>query len=150
MRCDICDHSTDGTTSLTHHKKIHYTPEKPFDCTKCGKGSRNKFHFHQHNLTPSKNKVKAFQWFICEKYVQKNKILGSIMIISIKTSKGSLINNVVKSLGKSAWSAWRCDICKVPYPHSRALKGHIKWVNKTKPIIFFILCEIMYKTNSEK
>ena len=28
MKCDICDYSTNGITSLTHHKKIHYTPEK--------------------------------------------------------------------------------------------------------------------------
>ena len=41
---------------------------------------------------------------------------------------------------------WSCEICKEPYPHSRALKGHIKWVHKTKPNHFFILCEIMYKT----
>ena len=34
MKCDICDYATDGITSLTHHKKIHYTPEKPFNCTK--------------------------------------------------------------------------------------------------------------------
>ena len=60
MKCDICDCSTDGVTSLTHCKKILYTPEKPFDCTKCGKGFRKKFHFNQHYQTPSKNKVKAF------------------------------------------------------------------------------------------
>ena len=41
LNCDICDNSTNGITSLTHHKKIHYTPEKPFDCTKCDKGFRN-------------------------------------------------------------------------------------------------------------
>ena len=28
MKCAICDYSTNGITSLTHHKKIHYTPEK--------------------------------------------------------------------------------------------------------------------------
>ena len=28
MKCDICDYSTAGITCLTHHKKIHYTPEK--------------------------------------------------------------------------------------------------------------------------
>ena len=27
---------------------------------------------------------------------------------------------------------WSCEICKEPYPHSRALKGHIEWVHKTK------------------
>ena len=54
MKCDICDYSTDGITSLTHHKKIHYTPEKPFDCNKCGKGFQNQFHLHQHYQTPSK------------------------------------------------------------------------------------------------
>ena len=60
IKCDICDCSTGGITSLTHHKKMHYTPEKLFDCTKCGKEFRNKFHFHQHYQTPSKNKVEAF------------------------------------------------------------------------------------------
>ena len=25
---------------------------------------------------------------------------------------------------------WSCDICKEPYPHSRALKGHIKLVHE--------------------
>ena len=48
MKCDIKDYSTDGITSLTHLKKIHYTPEKPFDFTKCGKGFRNIFRLHQH------------------------------------------------------------------------------------------------------
>ena len=71
MNCDICDYSTAGITSLTHHKKIHYTPEKPFDCTKCSKGPKNKFHLHQHYQTPSKNKVKAFQYFFCEKYFRE-------------------------------------------------------------------------------
>ena len=33
---------------------------------------------------------------------RKSKILGSKMIISINTLKGSLVNHVVKSLGKSA------------------------------------------------
>ena len=37
---------------------------------------------------------------------------------------------------------WCCEICKEPYPHSRALKGHIKQ-NKT---IFLLLCEIVNKT----
>ena len=42
---------------------------------------------------------------------------------------------------------WSCEICKESYPHSRALKGHIKWVHKTKPSnLIFYLCEIMYKT----
>ena len=45
MRCDICDHSTDGITSLTHHRKIYYTPEKTFDCTKWGKGFGNRCSF---------------------------------------------------------------------------------------------------------
>ena len=54
MKFDICDHSTDGITILTHHKKIQYTPEKKFDCTKCGKGFRTKFHLHQHYQTPAK------------------------------------------------------------------------------------------------
>ena len=97
LKCDICDYSTDGITSLTHHKKIHYTPEKPFDCTKCGKGFRNQFHLHQHYQTPSKNKVKAFNALFVEKGFRKSKILGRIMIISIKTSTGSLVNHVVKS-----------------------------------------------------
>ena len=42
---------------------------------------------------------------------------------------------------------WSYEICKKSYPHSRALKGHIKWFHKTKPNHFFkILFEIMYKT----
>ena len=54
---------------------------------------------------------------------------------------------------------WSFEICKEPYPHFRALKGHIKWAHKTKPNNFFlILCEIMNKikytiarhTNSEE
>ena len=46
---------------------------------------------------------------------------------------------------------WSCEICKEPYPHSRALKGHIKWVHKTKQNnFFFILCKIMYKKNIPK
>ena len=45
MRCDICDYSTDGITSLTHHKKIQYTPEKPLECAKGGKGLRIFFSF---------------------------------------------------------------------------------------------------------
>ena len=32
---------------------------------------------------------------------------------------------------------WSCEICKEPYPHSRALKGHIKWIHKAKLTIFF-------------
>ena len=134
------------------------------------------------------------------------------MIISIKTSKGSLVNHKVKSLvkiqhtgdkasltsgsgGKNTlkWylkseqmdrrthrrtdrrtfrlegqcfekcllrfyieikhpdtnmpiPEWSCEICKEPYPHSRALKGHIKRFHKTKLFFFGILCEIMYKT----
>ena len=28
VKYDICDYSTNGITSYTHHKKIHYTPEK--------------------------------------------------------------------------------------------------------------------------
>ena len=71
MKCDISDYSTDGITSLTHHKEIHYIPEKPFDCTKCGKGFKNQFHLHQHYQTPSKNKVKAGQCFICGKCFQE-------------------------------------------------------------------------------
>ena len=39
-----------------------------------------------------------------------------------------------------------CEICKKPYPHSRDLKGHMKWVHKTKQNHFFIQYEIMYKT----
>ena len=56
MKCDICDYSTDGITNLTHHKKIHYTPEKTFDCTKSGKEFRNKFFLHQQYQTPKKKK----------------------------------------------------------------------------------------------
>ena len=42
---------------------------------------------------------------------------------------------------------WSCETCKEPYPNSRALKGHIKWVHKTKlGRFFFMLCEIMYNT----
>ena len=71
MKCDIYDYSTDGITSVNHHKKIRYTPEKPFDCTKCGKGFRDKFYLHQHYETPSNKKIKAFQCFICGKGVQE-------------------------------------------------------------------------------
>ena len=71
MKCGICDYSTNGITSLIYHKKIHYTPEKPFDSTKCGKGFQNKLHLHHHYQTPSKNKVKAFHCFICGKCFQE-------------------------------------------------------------------------------
>ena len=138
MRCDICYHFTNGISSLTHHKKIHYTPEKIFDCTKCGKRFRNKCQLHQHYQTPSIKKWRRLNALFVKNVFRKNKILGSIMIISIKTSKGSLVNRVVKSLGKSARSAWRCEIFKEPYPHPRALKGHIKWVHKTKPSNIFL------------
>jgi hypothetical protein len=55
-----------------------------------------------------------------------------------------------------AFPEWSCEICKEPYPHSRALKRHIKWVYKEKH--FFIICEKSYNTkytiarhtNSEK
>ena len=29
MKCDICDYSTNGIASLTHHQKIHYTLSDP-------------------------------------------------------------------------------------------------------------------------
>jgi hypothetical protein len=141
MKCDICDYSTDGITSLTHQKKIHYTLKKPFDCTKCGNGFRNKFHLHQHYQTPAKTKWKRFNALFVKNISRKSKIIGSLVIISIKTLKGSLVNYEVKSLEKKCtlsfhieikhpdhnmpFPEWSCDICKEPYPHSRALKGHI-------------------------
>ena len=102
MKCDICDYSTAGITSLTHHKKIHYTPEKPFDCTKCGKGFKNKCQLHQHYQTPSKNKVNAFQCFICGKCFQEKLNLWQHNDNINQDTKSSLVNHVVKSLGKSA------------------------------------------------
>ena len=102
MKCDIFDYSTDGITTLTHHKKIHYTPEKPFDCTKCGKEFRIFFIDINIIRPPAKTKLEHFNALFVENVFSKSKILGSIMIISIKTLKGSLVNHVVKSLGKSA------------------------------------------------
>ena len=102
MKCDICDYSTDSIASLLHYKKIQYTPQKPFDCTKCGKGVRNKFHLQQHYQTPAKTKWKLFNALLVENVFRKSKIIGSIMIISIKTLKGSLVNHMVKSLRISA------------------------------------------------
>ena len=43
---------------------------------------------------------------------------------------------------------WSCEICKEPYTHSRALEGHIKGFHKTKQNHWFILCEIMFTTNT--
>ena len=57
MKCDICDSSTDGITSLNHHKKIHYPPEISFDCTKWSKGFRNKPHIYLHYQTQSESKM---------------------------------------------------------------------------------------------
>ena len=74
MKCDICDYSTDGITSLTHHKKIHYTPKKPFDCTKCGKGFRNKFRLHQHYQTPPQKQSESVSMlYYCKMFSGKVK-----------------------------------------------------------------------------
>ena len=87
---------------LTHHKKIHYTPEKLFDCTKCGKGSETNF-ININIIRPSaKTNGMCFNALFVENVFRKSKIWGSIMIISIKTFKGSLVHHVVKPLGKSS------------------------------------------------
>ena len=93
MNCD---------SSLTHHKKIHYTPEQPFECTNLGKGFRKNFIYINIIRPPAKTKWNRFNALFVKNVFRKSKILGSIMIISIKTLKGSLVNHVVKSLGKSA------------------------------------------------
>ena len=100
MKCDICDYSTDGITSLTHHKKIQYTHEKPFDCTKCGRGFRKNFIYINITRPPAKTKWKSFNALFVENFFRKSKILGSTMIIFIKALKGSVVNHVDKSLGK--------------------------------------------------
>ena len=104
MKCEICDYFTSGITSLTHHKKIHYKPENPFECTKCDKGFRNKFHLYHINIIrpPAKTKWECVNSLFVENVFRKSKSLGSIMVISIKTLKGSLVNLVVESLGKRA------------------------------------------------
>ena len=140
MKCDICDYYTAGITSLTHHKKIHYTPEKTFECTKCGKGFRNKFHLPKHYQTPSKNKVKVFQCFISGKCFQEKLKLrehnGNIHQ-SIRRCTMSFHIEIKHPDPNMPFPEWSCEISKEPYPQSRAPKGHIKWVHKPKPIYFF-------------
>ena len=130
MKCYICDYSTVGITSLTHHKKIHYTPEKPFDSSKCGKGFQNKFHLHQHYQTPSKNKVNVFQWFSCGKCFQEKSNLrqhidnilqynqrfscppwGQILRKKCTLSFHSDIKHPDPNMPFPEWS---CEICKEP------------------------------------
>ena len=96
------DYSTTGITSYTHHKNIHYTPEKPFECTNVAKGSETNFIYINIIRPPAKTKWKYFDALFVENVFKKSKSLGSRMAISIKTLNGSLVNLVVKSLGKSA------------------------------------------------
>ena len=72
MNCDICDNSTDSTTSLTHHKKIHYTPEKKhFTFPNVAKSSEKNISFISTLSGPSKNRVRAFQCFNCGIFFQE-------------------------------------------------------------------------------
>ena len=107
------------------------------------KGSETNFFYINIIRPPAKTKWKPFNALFVENVFRKSKILGSIVIISIKTITGSLVNHVVeiKHLDHTMpFSEWSCDICKEPYPHSRALKVHIKWVNKTKQnhFVFYV------------
>ena len=66
------------------------------------KGSETNFIYINIIRPPAKTRWKRFNALFVENVFRKGKILGSLMIISIKTLKGSLVNHVVKSLGKSA------------------------------------------------
>ena len=44
---NICKFSTDGITSLNHHKKIHFPPGITFDSTKFSRGVRTEPHLQQ-------------------------------------------------------------------------------------------------------
>ena len=102
MKCDICDYFTDGITSLTHHKKIHYIHKNHLTVPNVAKVSETNFIYINVIRLSAKIKWKCFHSLFVENVFRKSKIFGSIMIISIKTLKGSLVNHVVKSLGKSA------------------------------------------------
>ena len=127
--------------------------KKQFDCIKCGKGSRIFFHLHQHYQTPGKNKVDGFQWFICGKCFQEKQNLrqhndnihqdikrfscqpcGQIFR---KKSTLSFHIGIKQPSTNMPFPEWSCKICKEPYSHSRAFKGHIKWVHKSQPNPFY-------------
>ena len=61
MKCDICDYSTDGITNLTHHKKIHYTPEQTIWLYQMWQRVLKQISFTSILSDPSKNKVKAWK-----------------------------------------------------------------------------------------
>ena len=155
MTCDICDYSTDGITSLTRHKKIHYTPQKPFDCTKCGKELRIFVLLIYINIIrpPVKTKCQRFNALFDENDNIHQDIkrfsfepCGQIFRKKCTLSFHIEIKHPDPIMPVPEWS---CEICKEPYPHSRALKGHIKWFHKTKQKkTFFIPCEMMYKTKN--
>ena len=113
-------------------------------------GVQKQITFHQHYQTPSKNKVKVFQCFISGKCFQEKLKLrhhnGNIHQ-SIRRCTMSFHIEIKHPDPNLPFPEWSCEISKEPYPHSRALKGHIKWVHKTKTNnVFCMLGETMYKT----
>ena len=100
MKCSICDYSTNGITSLTHHKKYITHLKNHLTVQNVATGSETNFFYTNIFQTPAK--TKCFDALFVENVFRKSQILGSIMIISIKTLKGYLVNHVVKSLEKSA------------------------------------------------
>ena len=82
------------------HLKNHFTVPN------VAKGSETNLIYISIIRPPAKTKWKRFNALFAENVFRINKILGSIMIISIKTLKDSPVNHVVKSLGKRAHSAF--------------------------------------------
>ena len=126
------------------------------------KGSETNFIYINIIRPRAITKWTRFNALFVKNVFRNNKILGSIMMISNKTLKGSLVTYVVKSLGKSArWDfilKSNTLIVTCPFRNGvvRYARNHIPiqepkketWSGfiKQNQTIFFILCEIMYKT----
>ena len=130
MKWDICDYSTDGITRLTHYKRYITHLKNHLTVPNVTKGSETNFIDINIIRPPAKTNWSRFNALFVENVFRKGKILSSIMIISIKTLKGSLVNHVVESLGKKCtlsfyieikhpdpnipFPEWSCEICKEP------------------------------------